>query len=242
MQGDVYQVETARVPPVKLLFRELHTVVEYAVSHYSRSVISHWPKGDGHPVIVLPGFLAGEKSTRFLRQTLSKLGYAAYDWGQGINLGLRPGMEEVGYDMLSRVFEAHGEKVTLIGWSAGGIFARELAREHPEMVRRVITLGSPIRGNPKATRAWKAFKRLSKGPRVREMFDAQAIHQRSQPLEVPTTCVYSKLDGIVAWQLCTTLPAPDSENVEVRCSHLGFGHHLEPLYVIASRLAEDSKA
>jgi pimeloyl-ACP methyl ester carboxylesterase len=144
--------------------------------------------------LVLPGFLAGAPSTQFLRQVLRRLGYRAYDWRLGYNLGVRPAMIKRLPATVNDIRSRNDDrKVSLIGWSAGGIFARELARLQPDDIRLVITLGSPI---------------------------------------------YSKSDGIVAWQCCLSRPAAETENVEVRSSHLGYGHNVKALRVIADRLAQ----
>jgi pimeloyl-ACP methyl ester carboxylesterase len=202
-------------------------------------MISRWPHGDGHPVLVLPGFLAGGPSTQFLRQVLRQLEYRSYDWRLGYNLGLREGMF---HRLPARLTDIrarnNGRKVSLIGWSAGGIYARELARACPDDVRSVITLGSPIRGNQQATHAWRMWRLLNRKPQARQVVSEAARLAREAPLQVPTTCIYSKSDGIVAWQCCLSRPAAETENVEVRSSHLGYGHNVEVLRVIADRLAQ----
>ena len=229
----------AAVPPdYRLLAREARTVGEYVAARLSGHVIDQWPRGDGHPVLVLPGFLAGGLSTRFLRDLLRKLGYRAYDWRLGYNLGFRPSMIEQLPARLRDVRERNdGRKVSLIGWSAGGIYARELARARPDDVRLVITLGSPFRGNQRASHAWRLWRVFSPGTQEARVNTEAARVRRGQPLPVPTTCIYSKTDGIVAWQCCVSLPAPQTENVEVHSTHLGYGHNLETLRVIADRLA-----
>ena len=197
------------------------------------------PRGDGHPVLVLPGFLAGAASTQFLRQLLRRLGYRAYDWRLGTNLGVRAEMIK---QLPARLDDIRGRndgrKVSVIGWSAGGIFARELARAQPDDVRMVITLGSPIRGNHQATHAWRMWRLLNRKSQARQVVSEAARIAREAPLQVPTTCIYSKSDGIVAWQCCLSLPAPETENVEVHSTHLGYGHNVETLRVISDRLAQ----
>ena len=126
----------------------------------------------------------------------------------------------------------------MIGWSAGGIYARELARGRPSDVRMVITLGSPIRGNHEATHAWRMWRLLNPKSQARQVVSEAARIAREQPLAVPTTCIYSKSDGIVAWQCCLSRPAAETENVKVHSSHLGYGHNVETLRVIADRLAQ----
>jgi pimeloyl-ACP methyl ester carboxylesterase len=216
----------------------VRAAAEYAAARRSWSLIERWPHGDGHPVLVLPGFLAGEESTAFLRRVLRRLDYEPYDWGQARNFGLRPHMEDALQRLLRDVTERHGRRASIIGWSAGGIYGREVARRDPDRVRSVITLGSPFRGNPRANHAWRLYSLLNRGPHAVEAMSHASRIAREQPLPVPTTCVFSRTDGIVAWECCTSHPSPTTENVEVISSHLGFGHNLETLYVIADRLAQ----
>lgn len=217
---------------------ELRAIPEYLVAQLSRDVIARWPHGDGHPVLVLPGFLAGARSTQFLRGVLRQLGYHAHDWRLGVNLGYRPSIKEQLPARLHQLRSRHGRRVSVIGWSAGGIYARELARAFPDDVRSVITLGSPFRGDHRATHAWRMWQLLNRGTSATAAVSEAARIRREQPLTVPTTCIYSKTDGIVAWRCCTSLPAPRTENIEVHSSHFGYGHNLETLYVIADRLAQ----
>jgi hypothetical protein len=227
-------------PPGHLLrVLEWRTGLEYLAALSAARRIADWPRGDGHPVLVLPGFLAGPGSTQLLRNVLRRLGYRVYDWGLGYNMGYRASMTETLPARLHHIRErADGRRVSLIGWSAGGIYARELARAFPDDVRSVITLGSPFRGNHRASTAWKVWQLVNRGSDATEAVSEQALLHRAQPLCVPTTCIYSKTDGIVAWQCCTSVPAPDTENVEVHSSHLGYGHNVETLSVIADRLAQ----
>jgi len=229
--------DNARRPCLHLWAREAFTGLELLHAHASRRRLAQLPTGDGHPVLVLPGFLAGATSTSFLRNFLKSQNYWAYDWGQGRNLGVREGLRGRLDRRLDEIHAKHGEKISVIGWSAGGIYAREIARSHPDLIRSVITMGTPMRGNPKATSAWLPYSLLNRG---RHAVDPTSeIHaSRAEPLPVPTTCIYSKNDGIVAWELCTSLPAPTTENVEVTCTHLGFGHDVATLRIVADRLAQ----
>jgi pimeloyl-ACP methyl ester carboxylesterase len=229
----------AAAPGHLLRALEWRTGLEYLSARLAMRRIAGWPHGDGHPVLVLPGFLAGPSSTELLRNVLRHLDYRVYDWGLGYNLGYRASMKEALPARLSHIREqSGGHRVSLIGWSAGGIYARELARALPDDVRSVITLGSPFRGNHQASTAWRVWRLVNRGADAAESVSDAALVRRAQPLSVPTTCIYSKSDGIVAWQCCTSVPAPHTENVEVRSSHLGYGHNLHTLSVIADRLAQ----
>jgi dienelactone hydrolase len=237
--SELPDADAALPPDYRLLAGEWRTVGEYVAARRALSQMSSWPRGDGHPVLVLPGFLAGAPSTQFLRQVLRRLGYRAYDWRLGTNLGVRAAMIKQLPARLDDIRARNdGRKVSVVGWSAGGIFARELARAQPGHVRMVITLGSPIRGNQQATHAWRMWRILNRKSQVRQVVSEAARIAREEPLQVPTTCIYSKSDGIVAWQCCLSRPAAQTENVEVSSTHLGYGHNLETLRVIADRLAQ----
>jgi pimeloyl-ACP methyl ester carboxylesterase len=229
----------AAAPGHLLRTLEWRTGMEYFSARLAMRRIARWPHGDGHSVLVMPGFLAGPQSTDLLRNVLRHLGYRVYDWGLGYNLGYRASMKETLPARLRHIREqSGGRRVSIIGWSAGGIYARELARSFPDDVRSVITLGSPFRGNHQASTAWRVWRVVNRGADAAEAVSDTSLVRRAQPLPVPTTCIYSKSDGIVAWQCCTSLPAPETENVEVRSSHLGYGHNVQTLSVIADRLAQ----
>ena len=199
--------------------------------------LSRMPAGDGHPVIVFPGLGAADTSTLAVRQFLSRQGYTAYPWGQGFNLGPRPGVLEGCRALIEQIHARHREKVSLIGWSLGGIYAREMAKERPELARCVITLGTPFTGHPRATNAWRFYEMVS-GQRPHD--DELLLAEVRRPPPVPTTSIYSKTDGVVAWQCSINPPQhAHTENIEVHASHLGMGMNPMALYAIADRLRQD---
>ncbi|MGL4744332.1 MAG: esterase/lipase family protein [Dermatophilaceae bacterium] len=240
--SDLPDADGVHPPTAWMARREWRAALEYASSAVRLRRLDDWPPGDGHPVLVLPGFLAGPESTVVLRQHLRKLGYRTHDWRHGRNLGLREGMPERLRELLLELHDRYGRRVSLVGWSAGGVYAREMARALPEQTRCVITLGSPFRGHPASTRAWATYRLLNRGAFTEELFSEEARARRAEPLPVPTTCVYSRSDGIVAWQCCVSEAAPLTENVEVTGSHLGYGYHLDTLRVIADRLTQPEGA
>jgi len=194
------------------------------------------PRGDGHGVLVLPGLLATDSSTGLLRRYLGWLGYDVHGWALGRNVGPTDAvLDELPRELADLAGRAGGP-VSVIGWSLGGIYARELAREHPALVRQVITLGSPFAlVDSRQSRADGAYQRRRSqhagGGRV------PTREQVARPITVPSTAVYSRFDGIVSWQTCIEPETPLHENVEVRCAHLGFGVDPPTLWVIADRLA-----
>jgi hypothetical protein len=212
-------------------------VVDLAALLVAAPALAAAPRGDGHGVLVLPGLLASDTSTLPLRGFLGWLGYDVRGWDLGRNRGPT---EEV-LAALPRALLAHarrtGHPVTLIGWSLGGIYARELARRNAKHIRQVITLGSPfaLTDPRRQSRVNRPYQRL----RHLHADDARLPRpeQRARPIGVPSTAVFSRLDGIVSWQACVEPETERHQNVEVRCSHLGFGVDPATLWLIADRLA-----
>ena len=198
------------------------------------------PRGDGHPVMVLPGMLGGDDSTLILRRFLNRLGYAALPWLQGRNTG-KPQQLDGAMRRFYRAHRASGEKISLVGQSLGGIYAREFAREFPDAVRCVITLGSPFAGpgEPMAIPlAERLFETLS-GRTAEEMRRRRRDHQDPRaPLGMPSTAIYSRSDGVTYWQACMNRESGLAENVEVRASHTGMAMNPDVLHVVADRLAQ----
>jgi pimeloyl-ACP methyl ester carboxylesterase len=194
------------------------------------------PRGDGHAVLVFPGLSASDSSTIPLRRYLRSLGYAPRGWDQGFNFGPRAGVLQRTRDALQSACDASGQRVSLLGWSLGGVYARELAKEFPQLVRCVVTLGTPFAAHPKSTHAWRIYE-LASGRNIDR--EAQQYDLAAAP-PVPTTSVYSRSDGVVAWQGSVQRPDHDrTENVEVVASHLGIGVNPTAWWAVADRLAQD---
>jgi pimeloyl-ACP methyl ester carboxylesterase len=211
-------------------------VGDYGLYLAARPLISRLPRGDGHPVLVLPGLLADDISTRTLRAVLRRLGYDAQGWGLGRNIGPTAACVNGTRDLLAHLTDKHQRPVSLIGWSLGGIFARDLARQSPESARQVITLGSPFRlARNSQSRATKVFDRFSHLHVERRTLP---LESESIPLTVPATSIYSHYDGIVHWQTCLNTPGERCENIAVMASHLGLGHHPASIWAVADRLAQ----
>jgi hypothetical protein len=195
-------------------------------------------RGDGHPVIVFPGLGACGAATADLRQRLQQLNYEVYDWEQGVNKWPETDFDQwlclLG-EQLERIHGRHGCSVSLIGWSLGGIYARELAKKYPKRVRQVITLATPFTGKPDSTHAGWLFTLLNGG--ASPVGDELLERLRIDPT-VPSTSVYSQTDGVVAWQGCLGTESQLHRNIAVSgVSHLGMVHHPEVLRVVASLLA-----
>jgi len=194
------------------------------------------PRGDGHDVLVLPGLLASDSSTALMRRYLGWLGYNVHGWQLGRNIGPTDAVLDELPRELAALADRSGGPVSLIGWSLGGIYARELARARPLLTRQVITLGSPFAlTDPRQSRAERAYRHHT----AQHAGDGRVPtrEQVARPIAVPSTAVYSRLDGIVSWQTCVEPETPLHQNVEVRCGHLGFGVDPATLWLIADRLA-----
>ena len=225
---------TDLTPPSRLLLAmEVRGIWELQAFFASYPLLRQAPRGDGHPVLVLPGLAASDLSTQPLRTYLREQGYAAHGWKLGANRGPRAGVEEGMDARLDELAQRYQRKVSVIGWSLGGVFARELARRAPELVRQVITLGSPFANEPKASNAWRLYEALSE----RQVDDWPGRDAMKLPPPVPSTAIYSRTDGIVAWQGCREQDAETTENIEVEGSHCGLGHNPAVIYAIADRLA-----
>jgi pimeloyl-ACP methyl ester carboxylesterase len=189
------------------------------------------PEGAGQPVLTLPGWLATDASTLLLRRYLRALGYHAHRWGQGRNAGPDPALARALAERVAGLADRHGRSVSLVGWSLGGVYARELARRRPELVTRVITLASPL-NTRLADEVASSFEVL--GPDRLRLRDS-----RRRP--VPLTALFSRSDGIVPWRAARIEEGPYRESIEIVASHTGMGHHPASLRIIADRLAEPAR-
>jgi esterase/lipase len=224
-----------RPPSLALTLIEGRGVAELAATFALGGVLKQAPKGDGHPVFVMPGFLASDRSTVPLRTFLTEIGYDAHGWGQGQNLGRFYKMRTILEGEVAALYAKTGKKVSLVGWSLGGVFARYLALVMPDKVRSVITLGSPFAADIHATSAKKLYDLLSQeGPA--KPGDLERI---AGDLPVPNTSIFTKLDGIVNWKTCISKAAPNAETIEIRlASHVGIGVNPAAFWAVADRLAQ----
>ena len=231
---------TAPPSPWLALAEPIRAAAEFGALFASLPALSSAPRGDGHPVLVLPGYAASDASTWVLREFLSGLGYRALPWTLGRNQGGLNG--DLGPRLAARLDEVQqrtGTPVSLVGWSLGGVYARVLANRFPAKVRQVITLGSPFAGSPTATSIYRVYRQTGH-PRAETIRTAPRHAFAGEPLPgIPSTAIYSRSDGVVAWQIAREEPGPLSENIEVISSHVGLGIHPAVLFAVADRLAED---
>ena len=234
--GAATEEQRLQPPSLFLMLAEARSLFELNSSLLLSPLLLRAPKGDGHPVLTLPGFLASDLSMAPMRRYLKELGYDTQAWKMGRNFGGVSSKRAALRDLLTGIHEQTGRKVSLVGWSLGGIYARDLALQLPDMVRAVITLGSPFANDIRATNATRLYEALSgetvdDNPEIR-----QAI---AGDLPVPATSVYSRTDGIVNWRTSLLRPSETAENIEVHfASHIGLGVNPAVLWAVADRLAQ----
>lgn len=232
-------------PSTKSVLREFRVIFEMLTTVSLQSYAEKGLYGDGHPVVIAPSFMLGDGSSALLRKFLRRKGYAAYGWGQGRNTSLQESVYRSFEAHVKDIAARHGGKVTVIGWSLGGLYARCFAAHHPEFVRQVITLGSPMHIPRTDTAAVsgavaKLYEWLNPGALTDPMLDWN-VHWQARP-SVPSTAIFSRGDGIVDWKCCVDLTLDgQTENLSVPGSHVGLTHNLAVFYVLLDRLAQKER-
>jgi hypothetical protein len=228
-------IKVLEPPPLSGLIRETRGLLELPRLMLNFRDLARQPRGQRQPVLLLPGYGAGDGSTFILKSYLRLLGYHVRGWGLGRNSGNVP-------DLMPRIIKRIGsfarrtqQQVRLIGWSLGGYLAREAARERPDLVYRVITLGTPVVGGPKYTVVARRFQQDMAA------IEAEIELRNRISLCTPVTAIYSRADAVVAWEACIDQNGNDVEHVEVRTTHVGLGFSPEVYKIIAQRLAEEDK-
>lgn len=221
-------------PSTLLMAMEGRAMLEWASLALTWPLLRSAPRGDGHPVLVLPGLCAGDNTTIPLRRFLAHLGYDAHPWRQGLNFGPRDHVIKGMVEQVRGLEREHGRKVSLVGWSLGGAMAHALALRMPQRIRQVITLGSPLGGQPDGTNVAKLFQLVS-GFRA----DDERLHALIEGTpRVPTTSIMSKTDGIVNWRMSLARESDIAENIEISATHMGMGANPAALWAIADRLGQ----
>ena len=232
-------------PHVSLLVTEsFRAMSELTLLGLTSPLLRLVPHGDGHPVIVCPGFLASDKSTVFLRQFLREKGYNVHGWNLGQNLGLKTtgATGELLAEQIIDLYRHTHRKVSLVGWSLGGIMAREAAKQLPDQIRQVITLGSPFAGGTHTSNIKWLYEKVTGHHQGDGTLTELEVNLKNPPEFVPSTAIYTKGDGIVSWQACMEPKTPLTDNIEVYASHCGLGMNPIVFSLIGDRLSlEDGK-
>ena len=230
-----------RPPALGYAIAELpRALLELAFLLPGHAFLKRAPRGDGHPVMTLPGYRSDDSSMLALRRYLGRWGYEPHPWGLGANLGV--GYQRLDYEdrlleKLHRITEKAGQPASLVGWSQGGVIAREIAKKEPQLVRQIITLGSPIADTPEATTLFRIFRHTSTEEITSELMSF--LREVRTPLPgVRCICIYSNSDGIVSPDIAQDLVSTNVENIRVSSSHLGMVVNPFVLCIVADRLAQ----
>ena len=231
-------MESSRPPLPLALLEPGRALAEISMLQFGKLPLRFAPSGDEHPVLVCPGFMASDRSTGVLRRFIKGKNYDVYPWTLGSNLG--PGPVGRTMDSLERRVRAirkqSGRRVSLIGWSLGGVLARELAKRIPDELRQVISLGSPISGDVNASNVSWLYEKVAGPIAAPEEIENYRRELQAPPLDVPSTAIFSRTDGIVHWRSCIEPEGPLTDNIEVYASHCGLGFNPFVFYAIADRL------
>jgi pimeloyl-ACP methyl ester carboxylesterase len=210
----------------------------FARIHRSFGRVGERGPADGPPLMVVPGFLATDRTTLGLQRALAKAGWRVTGWGMGLNRGVR--LDTL--DRLAAAIERHGRgrPVTLVGWSLGGLCAREVAKARPDLIREVVTLGSPFSGDRRSNNVWRLYERIAGHP----VDDPPVPSDPSVKPPVPTLALWSRHDGIVAVAAARGEPGESDARVELDCGHMGFAvsGRAYPKIVAAIRAFEEAQA
>ena len=227
-------------PPSRLAtWLEIRAPLDWASLLFRAPHLARAPRGDGRPVLLVPGYRTDESSMRPLGRYLGFLGYDVYDWGLGRNNGqVDTYMHRVGERATEILGATGGRSVTVIGWSLGGVIAREAARLYPDAVREVITMGTPIVGGPKYTAVAGQFAKIA-GIDLDE-FEREVHERNSIGIQQPITAIYSRSDGVVGWRACVDTYNKHARNIEVNSSHFGIGANSRVWQLIADVLAGEA--
>ena len=228
-------------PPLFNMLLEGRSLVEWTSIYAIYPFIPKRIKGEGRPVLLIPPYLGDDYSTSFVRRYLASLGYKTYKWEQGFNLVKShyiPRLEE----KLDDIYRIHGEKVSIVGWSGGGIFAKIMANRHPKQVEQIITIGSPV---------WGVMDMKTPVNGILEFFRGKSLKERNkrfieelEPIpNVPITCIYTKTDGLLPWKHCMEAESyrDDIKNIEVYGSHSGLGANVSVILITANALNANIK-
>ncbi len=222
-------------PSLGLLAAELGFFTSFARGSLAQKRLAraYADKADGRPIMLVPGFLSKPAHMFVLRNVLTAAGHPVSDWGMGRNPGMSQDYLDGLVANLARAADRHGQKVTLIGWSLGGVYAREAAKRLPDAISAVLTLGTPFSGDPRANNAWQIYERVA-GHAV----DAPPVEgDRSAKPPVPTIALWSRRDGVIPPLAARGLDSERDQEFELPCGHMSLCSHPDSIATITRVLA-----
>jgi len=228
-------------PPTYNALLETRGLLEWSSIFYIYPFIPKRKKGKGKPVLIMPPYLGNDFSTRFVRKYLTSLGFKTYKWDLGVNMLNSKYIPNL-VERLDEIYEEHQEKVSLVGWSGGGMFAKIIANRHPDKVAQLITIGSPVWGVKNMNTPLINMLEFLRGKTLRERNEKFLKELEAIP-KVPITCIYTKTDGLLPWKHCQEAETlrSDIKNIEVFGSHIGMGANASILLTVAHSLGENLK-
>lgn len=226
-------------PPAYNALLETRALLEWSTIFYIYPFIPKRKKGKGKPVLLMPPYLGNDFSTRFVRRYLKSLGFKTYKWDLGVNLINSKYLPKL-VERLDEIYEKHQEKVSLVGWSGGGMFAKIIANRHPDKVAQLITIGSPVWGVKNMNTPIVKVLEFLRGKALRER-NKKFLKELEEIPKVPITCIYTKTDGLLPWKHCLEAETlrKDIKNIEVFGSHCGMGANASILFTVAHALGEN---
>lgn len=227
-------------PPLYNVLLESRSLIEWTTMFGLYYMIPKRKQGNNKPVLLMPPYLGNDSSTKFVRKYLKSVGFKTYKWELGVNMINSKYLPKL-VERLDEIYEKHGEKVSLVGWSGGGIFAKIIANRYPDKVAQLVTIGSPVWGVKNLKTPLVNVLEFFRGKALRER-NAKFLRELEQIPEVPVTCIYTKTDGLVPWKNCLEAETLRSNinNVEVYGSHIGMGANASVLVTVANSLIENT--
>lgn len=228
-------------PPAFNALLESRALLEWSTIFYIYPFIPKRKKGEGKPVLLMPPYLGNDFSTRFVRKYLKSLGFKTYKWDLGVNMINSKYLPKLA-ERLDEIYDKHQEKVSLVGWSGGGMFAKIIANRHPDKVAQLITIGSPVWGVKNMNTPLNKMLEFLRGKTLRTR-NEKFLKELEEIPEVPITCIYTKTDGLLPWKHCLEAETlrKDIHNIEVFGSHCGMGANASILFTVAHSLGENLK-
>jgi len=231
----------ANIPPPPLfnILLETRSIAEWSSMFWLYPFIPKHKSKKEKPVLLMPPYLGNDNSTRFVRKYLKSVGFKTYKWDLGVNMINSKSLPKL-IEKLDEIYEKHQEKVSLVGWSGGGIFAKIIANRYPEKVEKLITIGSPVWGVQNMKTPIIKTIEFVRGTKLKER-NLKFIKELEVIPKVPIICIYTKTDGLIPWKNCMEAETyrNDIKNVEVFGSHCGLGANATVLLTVANALNEN---